>query len=79
MNGQVGFVVHVTTQGERWDLLAYRYYGIATLYAPIIKANPKVVIEPVFEAGITIEVPILPESVAVRADLPPWRSKTASE
>ncbi|WP_370655520.1 tail protein X [Candidatus Binatus sp.] len=78
MTNQAGFVVHVTTQGERWDLLAYRYYGIATLYAPIIRANPKVVIEPVFEAGITIDVPILPESTVVSADLPPWRSKTAS-
>jgi phage tail protein X len=77
MTTQPGFIVHVTTQGERWDLLAYRYYGIATLYAPIIRANPNVVIEPVFEAGITIEVPILLQDLPASVDLPPWRSKAA--
>ena len=77
MSTQPGFIVHVTTQGERWDLLAYRYYGIATLYAPIVSANPKVVIEPVFEAGISIDIPVLVDNSPVIADLPPWRSKTA--
>jgi phage tail protein X len=78
MNSQSDFIVHITTAGERWDLLAYRYYGDATLYAPILRANPRVVIEPVFESGIEIQVPILPASAIVTADLPPWRSKSAS-
>jgi len=42
-------------------------------------ANPNVPIEPVFDAGISIAVPILQSSAVVTADLPPWKlSQTAS-
>ena len=73
------FILHITTAGERWDLLAWQYYGDPTDYSPIIMANPNVPIEPVFDAGISIAVPILPQSAVVTADLPPWKlSQTAS-
>ncbi|MGD1026274.1 tail protein X [Candidatus Binatus soli] len=73
------FILHITTAGERWDLLAWQYYGDPTDYSPIIMANPNVPIEPVFDAGISIGVPILQKSVVVTADLPPWKlSRTAS-
>ncbi len=73
------FILHITTAGERWDLLAWQYYGDPTDYSPIIMANPNVPIEPVFDAGISIAVPILQTSAVVTADLPPWKlSRTAS-
>lgn len=73
------FILHVTRAGERWDLLAWQYYGDPTEYSPIIMANPNVPIEPVFEAGIAIAIPILQKSTVVTADLPPWKlSQTAS-
>jgi phage tail protein X len=73
MAGQ--FIAHVTQAGERWDLLAWRYYGDAALFGPIIQANPAIPIEPVFEAGLSIGVPILVVNEAVQetADLPPWK------
>jgi phage tail protein X len=67
------FIVHTTRAGERWDLLAWRYYGDPTAYSPIIMANPSVAIEPVFDAGILISVPILQKSSVVTAGLPPWK------
>ncbi len=67
------FILHITAAGERWDLLAWRYYGEPTDYSPIIMANPNVPIEPVFDAGTTIAVPILQKSAVVAADLPPWK------
>jgi phage tail protein X len=67
------FIVHVTRAGERWDLLAWRYYGDPTDYSPIVVANPSVPIEPVFDAGISIAVPIRQKSSVVVADLPPWK------
>jgi phage tail protein X len=69
------FILHITRAGDRWDLLAWRYYGDATLYAPIIQANPMVPIEAVFEAGLSIGVPLLvvKETVPETADLPPWK------
>jgi phage tail protein X len=71
------YIVHTTTAGERWDLLAWRYYGDATDYSPIIVANPNIPIEPVFDAGLSIAVPIMQKSPAVVADLPPWKVSQA--
>jgi phage tail protein X len=73
------YILHVTTAGERWDLLAWQYYGDQTDYSPIIMANPNVPIEPVFDAGISIAVPLQQQSAVVMADLPPWKlSQTVS-
>jgi phage tail protein X len=52
------FIPHVTAAGERWDTLAWRYYGDATLFGPIIQSNPQIPIEAVFEAGLNIGVPL---------------------
>jgi len=71
------YILHVTTAGERWDLLAWQYYGDPTEYSPIIMANPNVPIEPVFDAGISIAVPLQQKSAAVTANLPPWKVSQA--
>jgi phage tail protein X len=71
------FILHVTTAGERWDLLAWRYYGDPTDYSPIIMANPSVPIEPVFDAGVSIAVPLQQKSAVVTANLPPWKISAA--
>ena len=71
------FILHVTTAGERWDLLAWRYYGNPIDYSPIIVANPNVAIEPVFDAGISIAVPLQQKSSASTANLPPWKMSQA--
>jgi phage tail protein X len=72
------YILHITRAGERWDLLAWRYYGDPTDYSPIIMANPDVAIEPVFDAGISIAVPIIQKSVLVSVDLPPWKMPQAA-
>ncbi|MGA9725303.1 MAG: tail protein X [Candidatus Binatus sp.] len=74
------FILHITTAGERWDLLAWQYYADPTDYSPIIMANPNVPIEPVFDAGISIAVPILQKSAVVIVSMPPWKlSQVVSE
>lgn len=40
------FYEYITKEGDRWDLIAWQFYTNATLYEPIIKANPDVSIEP---------------------------------
>ncbi len=71
MQGQ--YITHITSVGERWDLLAWRYYGDATIYSPIIMANPSIPIEPVFEAGLVIAIPIIQLSAPQNSNLPPWK------
>jgi phage tail protein X len=73
MTPSVQYILHITAAGERWDSLAWRYYGDATKYSPIVVANPNVPIEPVFDAGLSIAVPILQKTAVVAADLPPWK------
>jgi len=72
---QTQFLTHITRAGERWDSLAWIYYHDATLFGPIVQTNPQIPIEAVFEAGMTIGVPILTvdETAADPTDLPPWK------
>lgn len=73
--GNGAFITHITSAGERWDLLAWQYYADATLFSPIIQTNPQIPIEAVFEAGLVIGVPLLMVNPAVSnaANLPPWK------
>jgi len=78
------FIVHVTTAGERWDLLAWQYYGDPTDYSPIIMANPNVPIEPVFDQLVelmssvspleTLIVPSLLKLTSPMVNVPPLNS-----
>lgn len=72
------FITHITYAGERWDLLAFRYYGDPANYQPIIMANPLVPIESVFEAGVVIQIPIIAQQNIVSSNLPPWKLSAAS-
>ena len=71
---QSQYIAHVTVAGERWDLLAWTYYGDASLYSPIIMANTLIPIEPAFEAGLHIAIPLLQVSQSATANLPPWKA-----
>ncbi|MGH7814672.1 MAG: tail protein X [Candidatus Binataceae bacterium] len=66
-------ILHVTAAGERWDLLAWRYYGDASQYSQIIMANPTVAISPVLDSGLAIVVPVVQEAQIASANLPPWK------
>jgi len=73
------FVEYTTRPADRWDLIAYKAYGDATRYGPIIDANrelfatdPLTTIPRVLEAGLTLRVPLLEEPVTVVP--PPWRT-----
>jgi len=67
------YISHTTLAGERWDLLAWAYYGDPTLYTSIIMANPQVPISAVFDSGIILAIPLLQVSQAQTANLPPWK------
>lgn len=68
---------HITLEGERWDTLAWRYYGNPFAYSRIIEANPAVDISTRLPSGMVLLIPIIPadEAMTVLAneDLPPWK------
>jgi len=65
------YLTHVTTDGERWDQLAQRYYGDALLYETIIAANPNVPISTTLRGGLRLVIPII-ERADLYEEAPPW-------
>ncbi|MBP5958132.1 tail protein X [Pseudomonas anatoliensis] len=65
------FIPHLTTEGERWDQLAWRYYGDAHRYWPIAQANPNVPLSGTLPSGLTLAIPLL-AALPTAQDLPPW-------
>ncbi|EAA3660638.1 hypothetical protein DOH12_24605, partial [Salmonella enterica subsp. enterica] len=53
------YIGHITTDGERWDQIAYRYYGDPFGYARIIMANPHIAVTPVLDAGQRLAIPVI--------------------
>lgn len=69
------FLVHRTQQGDRWDLLAWRYYGAALAYEGIVAANPDLPISSELPVGVPVLIPVLaPADVLpnLSESLPPW-------
>lgn len=68
------YLEHVTSEGERWDQIADRYYGDPYLMEPIIAANPYVAITPLLPAGLQLAIPLLEDTELVAPeDMPPWK------
>lgn len=70
-------LLHQVVEGERWDTLAFAYYGNATQYGRIVQANPHLDITPLLPAGAVVVVPVLTQVAAAEAltdeELPPWK------
>ncbi len=66
------YLQHTVKDGERWDLLAYQYYGDATKMDLIIGANPDVGITEELQAGSVILIPLIETKPSSNDDLPPW-------
>lgn len=66
---------YIVKDGERWDTIAHKAYGRASLMQPIIEANPNVPINPRLEGGTVLIIPVIDE-INVQTDkekLPPWK------
>lgn len=68
------YIEYTTKDGDRWDLLAYEYYGDSAKYEPIILANPLAPIMPILPAGLTLQIPLIEdETEESEENLPPWK------
>lgn len=74
-----GHFEHLTIDGDRWDLLAYRYYGDAAKQSVLLEANRSLFLNPVrvplmiLSSGIMLIVPIIDTDEIDDSDLPPWK------
>lgn len=62
---------YVTSQGERWDEIAYAFYGNALKTEQLVAANPQYADMLLFPAGCVLNIPKLEEETA--ESLPPWK------
>jgi phage tail protein X len=69
------YLTHTTSEGDRWDLLAWTYYGDVSQIQLLAAANPSVSLDPILAAGITLVIPIIEAPAPDTAPgLPPWRA-----
>lgn len=73
-----GHFTHATSDGERWDQIAHRYYGDISRQTLLIARNralfPDFAVPSVLPAGLTLVVPIIERDSAPSPDLlPPWK------
>ena len=67
-------LTHITQAGERWDLIAWRYYRDVRQVARLMEANPQAPATAVLPSGMRLTVPMLAREVANNSDgVPPWR------
>ncbi|MEH6739582.1 MAG: tail protein X [Sulfitobacter sp.] len=84
MPAKMPHFTHLTIDGDRWDLLAYRYYGDANKQTVLLDANRRLFISPVvvppliLSSGITLIIPVLEDDQVADIDLPPWKRSEAS-
>ena len=69
------YLIHIASADERWDQIAYKYYGNALMYEIIVRANPSVPIWSAIPEGTRLKIPVL-EADEVGVELggqPAWR------
>ncbi|AOZ50882.1 tail protein X [Chromobacterium vaccinii] len=68
------FLKHICQEGERWDQIAWRYYGDVGQMVMLIAANPQAPISETLPAGTQLAIPLLEaRDEAALDELPPWR------
>ena len=72
---QPGLYISYRTQtGDRWDTVAFKYFGDPTQIGALIMANPGVPILDVFDAGTEIAIPLIAAPSGGVTSSPPWAS-----
>lgn len=73
----INCIEHITSASERWDTLAWKYYGNPYDYGRIIEANPALDIGGMLPSGVVVLIPVLPlaevSTTLAAEDLPPWK------
>lgn len=66
-------MTYVTSDGDRWDLIAWRFYRDVSQMTALIAVNTHVPITETLDAGITLRIPVIETAEASLEDLPPWK------
>ena len=64
--------LYTTLQGDTWDMISIDFYGNPNLSFVIINANLELSEYIVFDGGIELKIPIIPDFISP-STLPPWK------
>ncbi len=67
------YYMYKTKQGDRWDLIASKFYGNQYDYKDIISANPHIPIKPVIDADTEIRIPVKDLLEENNVNFPYWK------
>lgn len=77
MKKPLDVLLHQTREGERWDSLAYLYYGDPHAIGRLAEANPHLDLAPLLPTGTIVLIPVVDQADAAVAiassELPPWK------
>ncbi|MDO5650557.1 MAG: tail protein X [Moraxella sp.] len=65
------YLQHLASEDDRWDSLAYQYYGDSTGYERIIASNRHLPIGATLSAGQIVFIPIIVKDTNAHA-VPAW-------
>lgn len=74
----LGYEEYLTEQGDTFDLIAWKLYDEEMLASEIIQANLDYADVLIFDAGVTLLVPVI-EETDVQESVPPWRQSNESD
>ena len=80
MATQPTFFEHTTKQGDRWDLLAYSYYGDVRKQSVLLEANRHLFLDPlvvppmILDSGLVLKIPVIEVAEELAHGLPPWKT-----
>lgn len=63
---------YVTSQGDTWDIVAYKELGNEKMMNRLISVNPEHRNTVVFSAGVTLKIPEI-KTPATIGPVPPWQ------
>lgn len=66
---------YTTQQGDAWDVIAFQVYGSEKYAGFLMQANFKHLDTFIFDAGVVLQTPALPED-AEESAAPFWRAET---
>lgn len=70
----IGYTIYTTSEGDRWDTVAFKAFGDVQQMPVLIASNREYGIPAQFPAGLKLRIPILAETGLTSPDLlPPWK------
>ncbi|BCH55266.1 hypothetical protein GOZ78_08810 [Agrobacterium vitis] len=71
---------YTTVAGDRWDMLAYSYYGDQYKQTVLIEANRHLYLDTltvppaILPQGVKLKIPVIAETATNADVLPPWKT-----